>query len=203
VGGQLDGGRRQVSHAGYGAAGEGEDSGGRGIQRAADHRAQFGGVPGVGQPDLTDQYPVGVFVRDRAPGPVDVVHVVAVGVGRRVARGCLRERWVLGQQRGGVDPDAVRAVALLVNQIENVAVYPEELLFEPELVVRGSTGRPAPGAGVGALPLFCTQSALLLESASGGRVVTASGGLTAAWICGMCKSCDPVQAGAMPTVKWG
>ena len=35
------------------------------------------------------------------------------------------------------------AVALLVNQLENVAVYPEELLFEPELVVRGSTGRPA------------------------------------------------------------
>ncbi|MBV9449859.1 MAG: LacI family DNA-binding transcriptional regulator [Streptosporangiaceae bacterium] len=35
------------------------------------------------------------------------------------------------------------AVALLVNQVENVAVYPEELLFEPELVVRGSTG-PAP-----------------------------------------------------------
>jgi hypothetical protein len=29
-----------------------------------------------------------------------------------------------------------------VNQIENMAVYPEELLFEPELVVRGSTGRP-------------------------------------------------------------
>jgi DNA-binding LacI/PurR family transcriptional regulator len=65
------------------------------------------------------------------------------------------------------------AVALLVNQIENVAVYPEELLFEPELVVRGSTGRPAPGAGVGALPPFCTQSALLLGSANGGRVVTA------------------------------
>jgi len=35
------------------------------------------------------------------------------------------------------------AVALLVNQVENVSVYPEELLFEPELVVRGSTG-PAP-----------------------------------------------------------
>jgi DNA-binding LacI/PurR family transcriptional regulator len=35
------------------------------------------------------------------------------------------------------------AVALLVNQIENAAVHPEELLFEPELVVRGSTG-PAP-----------------------------------------------------------
>jgi len=35
------------------------------------------------------------------------------------------------------------AVALLVNQMESVEVYPEELLFEPELVVRGSTG-PAP-----------------------------------------------------------
>jgi DNA-binding LacI/PurR family transcriptional regulator len=35
------------------------------------------------------------------------------------------------------------AVALLVNQIEIMAVYTEELLFEPELVVRGSTGRPA------------------------------------------------------------
>jgi len=32
------------------------------------------------------------------------------------------------------------AVALLVNQMDNVSVYPEELLFEPELVVRGSTG---------------------------------------------------------------
>jgi DNA-binding LacI/PurR family transcriptional regulator len=32
------------------------------------------------------------------------------------------------------------AVALLANQMEGVAVYPEELLFEPELVVRGSTG---------------------------------------------------------------
>jgi len=32
------------------------------------------------------------------------------------------------------------AVALLVNQMEGVSVHPEELLFEPELVVRGSTG---------------------------------------------------------------
>ena len=39
------------------------------------------------------------------------------------------------------------AVALLVNQMENLSVYPEELLFEPELVVRGSTG-PAPSAPV-------------------------------------------------------
>jgi DNA-binding LacI/PurR family transcriptional regulator len=35
------------------------------------------------------------------------------------------------------------AVALLVNQMETVVAHPEELLFEPELVVRGSTG-PAP-----------------------------------------------------------
>jgi len=57
------------------------------------------------------------------------------------------------------------AVALLVNQIENTDVYPEELLFEPELVVRGSTGRPGTGTAVGALPPFCTQSALGLEPA--------------------------------------
>jgi DNA-binding LacI/PurR family transcriptional regulator len=35
------------------------------------------------------------------------------------------------------------AVALLVNQLETMAAQAEELLFEPELVVRGSTG-PAP-----------------------------------------------------------
>jgi DNA-binding LacI/PurR family transcriptional regulator len=35
------------------------------------------------------------------------------------------------------------AVALLVNQMELVTAHTEELLFEPELVVRGSTG-PAP-----------------------------------------------------------
>jgi DNA-binding LacI/PurR family transcriptional regulator len=38
------------------------------------------------------------------------------------------------------------AVALLVNQMETVVTHPEELLFEPELVVRGSTG-PAPVRG--------------------------------------------------------
>jgi DNA-binding LacI/PurR family transcriptional regulator len=31
-------------------------------------------------------------------------------------------------------------VELLVNQIEGIGVRPDELLFEPELVVRGSTG---------------------------------------------------------------
>jgi LacI family repressor for deo operon, udp, cdd, tsx, nupC, and nupG len=35
------------------------------------------------------------------------------------------------------------AVALLVSQMETTVGHAEELLFEPELVVRGSTG-PAP-----------------------------------------------------------
>jgi DNA-binding LacI/PurR family transcriptional regulator len=38
------------------------------------------------------------------------------------------------------------AVTLLVNQVDGAAVEAEELLFEPELVVRGSTG-PAPAGG--------------------------------------------------------
>src|SRR6185369_2679071 len=68
--------------------------------------------------------------------------------------------------RQPIDAMGRAAVALLVNQIENTDVYPEELLFEPELVVRGSTGRPGTGSVVGALPPFCTRSALGLESAS-------------------------------------
>jgi len=36
------------------------------------------------------------------------------------------------------------AVALLVNEMETVTAHPEELLFEPELVVRGSTGSAPP-----------------------------------------------------------
>lgn len=35
-------------------------------------------------------------------------------------------------------------VAMLVNQIDGVPVSPDELLFEPELVVRGSTARVSP-----------------------------------------------------------
>ncbi|GAA1998704.1 LacI family DNA-binding transcriptional regulator [Catenulispora subtropica] len=42
------------------------------------------------------------------------------------------------------------AVTLLVNQIEGARVAAEELLFEPELVVRGSTGSVAARAGTGA-----------------------------------------------------
>src|ERR1700689_1158185 len=42
-----------------------------------------------------------------------------------------------------IDSTGKAAVSLLVSQMEAVRVQPEELLFEPELVVRGSTG-PAP-----------------------------------------------------------
>jgi DNA-binding LacI/PurR family transcriptional regulator len=45
--------------------------------------------------------------------------------------------------RQPIESMGMSAVALLVNQMETVTVHPEELLFEPELVVRGSTG-PAP-----------------------------------------------------------
>ena len=41
--------------------------------------------------------------------------------------------------RQPIEPMGKAAVALLVSQIETVAAHPEELLFEPELVVRGST----------------------------------------------------------------
>ena len=43
------------------------------------------------------------------------------------------------------------AVALLVNQMETTIPHPEELLFEPELVVRGSTG-PAVARQVADIP---------------------------------------------------
>jgi DNA-binding LacI/PurR family transcriptional regulator len=45
--------------------------------------------------------------------------------------------------RQPIEPMGKAAVALLVNQMEMVVTHTEELLFEPELVVRGSTG-PAP-----------------------------------------------------------
>ena len=41
------------------------------------------------------------------------------------------------------------AVAVLINQIDGAAVAHDELLFEPELVVRGSTGAAVPRAAAG------------------------------------------------------
>jgi DNA-binding LacI/PurR family transcriptional regulator len=53
--------------------------------------------------------------------------------------------------RQPIEPMGRAAVALLVNQMETVAAHPEELLFEPELVVRGSTG-PAPARAPVSVP---------------------------------------------------
>ena len=64
------------------------------------------------------------------------------------------------------------AVALLVNQMEGMAVYPEELLFEPELVVRGSTApAPAPSAAV---PSAAAPSAASVPSAASATVPSAA-----------------------------
>jgi len=45
--------------------------------------------------------------------------------------------------RQPIEPMGKAAVELLVNQMETLVAHPEELLFEPELVVRGSTGPAA------------------------------------------------------------
>ncbi len=72
-----------------------------------------GQADGVGDPDLADQHPALVLVGHGAPGAVDLVHVVAIGVG--VVRAGLR-LWrdlgqfsVLCQQGRRVDPDTVGA----------------------------------------------------------------------------------------------
>jgi DNA-binding LacI/PurR family transcriptional regulator len=51
--------------------------------------------------------------------------------------------------RQPIEPMGRAAIDLLVSQIRGSSVPQEELLYEPELVVRGSTG-PAPAARVAA-----------------------------------------------------
>ncbi len=88
--------------------------------------------------------------------------VLALGAIRAVRRAGLRvpsdvsvvgydDSWLLNctdppltTVRQPIESMGKAAVALLVNQMESVSAQPETLLFEPELVVRGSTG-PAPG----------------------------------------------------------
>jgi hypothetical protein len=89
------------------------------------------------------------------------------------------------------------AVALLVNQIENMAVHPEELLFEPELVVRGSTGAPARVGGWRFTSLLHAIRTSVGVSELQDASPRPSGGLTTVRICGMCNFCGPAQAGAM------
>ena len=94
------------------------------------------------------------------------------------------------------------AVALLVNQIENVAVYPEELLFEPELVVRGPRRGARPtyrnGAATGCRSISLLHAIRTTVGVSWCRTGhTAMRGPDPAQICGMCNSCEPVPADAM------
>jgi DNA-binding LacI/PurR family transcriptional regulator len=88
--------------------------------------------------------------------------VLALGAIRAVRRAGLRvpgdvsvvgydDSWLLNctdppltTVRQPIESMGKAAVALLVNQMESVSAHPETLLFEPELVVRGSTG-PASG----------------------------------------------------------
>jgi DNA-binding LacI/PurR family transcriptional regulator len=51
--------------------------------------------------------------------------------------------------RQPIDAMGRAVVSTLVHQVEGQAVAPEELLFEPELVVRGSTA-PAPASRIAA-----------------------------------------------------
>ncbi len=98
------------------------------------------------------------MLRQGVTGIICASDVLALGAIRAVRRAGLevpRDISVVGYDDSGwlncTDPPltTVRqpiesmgkaAVALLVNQMEAVMVQPEELLFEPELVVRGSTG---------------------------------------------------------------
>ena len=108
------------------------------------------------------------MLRQDVTGIICASDVLALGAIRAVRRAGLdvpRDISVVGYDDSGwlncTDPPltTVRqpiesmgkaAVALLVNQMETMTVQSEELLFEPELVVRGSTGpavvRPVAGA---------------------------------------------------------
>ena len=105
------------------------------------------------------------MLRHRVTGIICGSDVLALGAIRAVRRAGLRvpgdvsvvgydDSWLLNctdppltTVRQPIESMGKAAVALLVNQMESVSVHPETLLFEPELVVRGSTG-PAPGETV-------------------------------------------------------
>src|SRR6204780_1931809 len=102
------------------------------------------------------------MLRRQVTGIICGSDVLALGAIRAVGRAGLRvpgdvsvvgydDSWLLNctdppltTVRQPIESMGKAAVALLVNQMESVSGHPETLLFEPELVVRGSTG-PAPG----------------------------------------------------------
>src|ERR1700749_1469878 len=87
-----------------------------GLPRAAGRPARRPGLAGPDQPSVVG-FDASALMACTAP-PLTTVRQPIEAMGRAV-------------------------VAMLVNQIEGVPVAPEELLFEPELVVRGSTARVA------------------------------------------------------------
>ena len=109
------------------------------------------------------------MLRQRVTGIICGSDVLALGAIRAVRRAGLRvpgdvsvvgydDSWLLNctdppltTVRQPIESMGKAAVALLVNQMESVSAHPETLLFEPELVVRGSTG-PAPGDAAPVLP---------------------------------------------------
>jgi pimeloyl-ACP methyl ester carboxylesterase len=124
---------------------------------------------------------------------------------RRVPRRRIRSDRRAGRLRrhpaGGPQRLTVRSdvpVALLVNQIGNMAVYPEELLFEPE--PRRPRLNGAPRRGLGGWRFTSLLHAIRTRVGVSDLQDTSprpSGGLTTVRICGMCNFCGPAQAGAM------
>src|ERR1700751_366003 len=98
------------------------------------------------------------MLREGVTGVICASDVLALGAIRAVRRGGLTlpggvslvgfddSTWLnctdppLTTVRQPIQSMGRSAVAILVNQMETVIAHPEELLFEPELVVRGSTG---------------------------------------------------------------
>jgi DNA-binding LacI/PurR family transcriptional regulator len=109
------------------------------------------------------------MLRQQVTGIICASDVLALGAIRAVRRAGLLvpgdvsvvgydDSWLLNctdppltTVRQPIESMGKAAVALLVNQMEGVSGHPETLLFEPELVVRGSTG-PAPDQPLSALP---------------------------------------------------
>src|SRR4029077_6839348 len=116
---------------------------------AAAHRLLKAGVSGI--VCASDPLALGAIRAVRRAGLRVPEDVSVVGYDDSAFMNCTEPP--LTTVRQPIESMGKAAVPLLVNQMENVSVYPEELLFEPELVVRGSTG---PVRTIPAAPLAAT-----------------------------------------------
>ena len=89
----------------------------------------------------SDQLALGAIRAARRAGLAVPDHLSVVGFDDSALMTCTAPP--LTTVRQPIEAMGRAVVAMLVNQIEGVPVAPEELLFEPELVVRGSTARVA------------------------------------------------------------